>query len=383
MRIAQIAPLHEAVPPKLYGGTERVVSYLTEALVELGHDVTLFASGDSITAAQLEAVWPQALRLDPKIRDTLAPHMLMLEQVRQRADEFDILHGHLDYSPFSLFSRQSTPFLTTLHGRLDLPELQPVFNLFTQAQVVSISDSQRSPLPQANWLATIYHGLPEKRLMPRSDIQPGYLAFLGRISPEKRVDTAISIAAKCGLPIKIAAKIDRVDQAYYDEQIKPLMSQPHVEYIGEISEAEKAAFLSGAHALLFPIDWPEPFGLVMIEAMACGTPVIAFKRGSAPEVVDHGVSGFLVSDEMEAVAAVNRLHTVSRDTVRQQFEARFTAQRMAKDYIVAYERLLHQQRRTVLREVALAIASILISAAGSVAAVKYALGKSQIYARSS
>ncbi len=352
MRIAQIAPLHEAVPPKLYGGTERVVSYLTEALVELGHDVTLFASGDSITAAQLEAVWPQALRLDPKIRDTLAPHMLMLEQVRQRADEFDILHGHLDYSPFSLFSRQSTPFLTTLHGRLDLPELQPVFNLFTQAQVVSISDSQRSPLPQANWLATIYHGLPEKRLMPRSDIQPGYLAFLGRISPEKRVDTAISIAAKCGLPIKIAAKIDRVDQAYYDEQIKPLMSQPHVEYIGEISEAEKAAFLSGAHALLFPIDWPEPFGLVMIEAMACGTPVIAFKRGSAPEVVDHGVSGFLVSDEMEAVAAVNRLHTVSRDTVRQQFEARFTAQRMAKDYIVAYERLLHQQRRTVLREVA-------------------------------
>ncbi|KAF9390971.1 hypothetical protein CPC16_004683 [Podila verticillata] len=352
MRIAQIAPLYEAVPPKLYGGTERVVSYLTEALVELGHDVTLFASGDSVTTAQLEAVWPQALRLDPKIRDMFAPHMRMLEQVRQRADEFDILHFHLDYHSFSLFGRQSTPFLTTLHGRLDLPELQPVFNLFTQAQVVSISDSQRSPLPQANWLSTIYHGLPEKMLMPRPDIQPGYLAFLGRISPEKRVDTAISIAAKCGLPIKIAAKIDRADQAYYDEQIEPLLSQPHVEYIGEISEAEKAAFLSGAHALLFPIDWPEPFGLVMIEAMACGTPVIAFKRGSVPEVIDHGVTGFLVSDEMEAVAAVKRLHTVSRATVRQQFEARFTAQRMAEDYIVAYEHLLHQQRRTVLREVA-------------------------------
>ncbi|BBE08701.1 group 1 glycosyl transferase [Mycoavidus cysteinexigens] len=352
MRIAQIAPLHEAVPPKLYGGTERVVSYLTEALVELGQEVTLFASGDSITAAQLEAVWPQALRLDPKIRDALAPHMLMLEQVRERAQEFDILHFHLDYYPFSLFSRQNTPFLTTLHGRLDLPELQPVFNMFPQAQVVSISDSQRAPLPQANWLSTIYHGLPEKMLMPRPDIKPGYLAFLGRISPEKRVDTAISIAAKCGLPIKIAAKIDKADQAYYDEQIAPLMSQPHVEYIGEISEGEKAEFLSGAHALLFPIDWPEPFGLVMIEAMACGTPVIAFKRGSVPEVIEHGVTGFVVNNETEAVTALNRLHTLSRDTVRKQFEERFTSQRMAEGYLAAYERLLHQQRRTVLREVA-------------------------------
>ena len=352
MRIAQIAPLHEAVPPKLYGGTERVVSYLTEALVELGHDVTLFASGDSQTSAKLQAVWPRALRLDPTIRDTMAPHMLLLEDVRRRADDFDVLHFHIDYYPFPLFSRQDTPFLTTLHGRLDLPELQPVFKTFNKAPVISISDNQRGPLPQANWLATAHHGLPENLLTPQPGVKPGYLAFLGRISPEKRVDTAIRIAAKCGMPIKIAAKLDKADQAYYDEQIKPLMSQAHVEFIGEISEAEKPAFLSGAHALLFPIDWPEPFGLVMIEAMACGTPVIAFNRGSVPEVIDNGISGFVVEDELSAVAAVNRLHTLPREAVRKQFEARFTSKQMARRYVAVYENLLHQQRRTVLREVA-------------------------------
>ncbi|MCX4160674.1 MULTISPECIES: glycosyltransferase family 4 protein [Paraburkholderia] len=351
MRIAQIAPLHEAVPPKLYGGTERVVSYLTEALVEQGHDVTLFASGDSQTSAKLEAFWPQALRLDPTIRDTMAPHMLLLEEVRRRADEFDVLHFHIDYYPFSLFSRQPTPHLTTLHGRLDLPELQPIFNTFNDVPVVSISDNQRSPLQQAHWLSTVYHGLPENLLKPIPDVKPSYLAFLGRISPEKRLDTAIRIAEQAGMPIKVAAKLDKADRAYYEEIIKPLMSLPHVEYIGEISEAEKTEFLGNAHALLFPIDWPEPFGLVMIEAMACGTPVIAFKRGSVPEVIENGVSGFVVEDEISAVAAVKRLHTLPRETVRKAFEARFSSKVMAKNYVAAYEELLRRKRRTVLREV--------------------------------
>ena len=351
MRIAQIAPLHEAVPPKLYGGTERVVSYLTEALVALGHDVTLFASGDSRTSAKLDAVWPEALRLDPTIRDTVAPHMLLVEHVRQRAEEFDVLHFHIDYYPFALFSRQTVPYLTTMHGRLDLPELQPIFRAFNQTPVVSISDHQRQPLPQANWLSTVLHGLPENLLTPRRDIKPSYLAFLGRISPEKRVDRAIRIAAKAGIPIKIAAKLDNADREYYETQIKPLMAESHVEFVGEISEAEKPAFLSGAHALLFPIDWPEPFGLVMIESMACGTPVIAFNRGSVPEVIDNGVSGFIVEDEIGAVAAVNRLHTLSRDGVRRRFEERFTSERMAREYVATYEALVQRQQRPVLREV--------------------------------
>ncbi|MGI4812402.1 MAG: glycosyltransferase family 4 protein [Janthinobacterium lividum] len=351
MRIAQVAPLHEAVPPKLYGGTERVVSYLTEALVELGHEVTLFASGDSQTSARLEAVWPQALRLDPTIRDAMAPHMLLLETVRRQAADFDILHFHIDYFPFSLFTRQRTPFLTTLHGRLDLPELSPIFNVFPDAPVVSISQNQRNPLPQAQWLRTVHHGLPEGLLRPRTDIKPGYLAFLGRISPEKRVDRAIRIAQQCGMKIKIAAKLDKADRGYYEEHIKPLMALPHVEYVGEINEAEKSSFLSGAHALLFPIDWPEPFGLVMIEAMACGTPVIAFNRGSVPEVIENGVSGFVVEDELGAVAAVNRLGTLSRERVRRCFEERFTARVMAQAYVSAYEQLMRNQRPN-LREVA-------------------------------
>jgi glycosyltransferase involved in cell wall biosynthesis len=351
MRIAQIAPLHEAVPPKLYGGTERVVSYLTEALVEQGHDVTLFASGDSITSAKLEAFWPQALRLDPTIRDVMAPHMLLLEEVRRRAHEFDVLHFHIDYYPFSLFQRQEVPFVTTMHGRLDLPELQPIFNAFSDVPVVSISDNQRIPLQQACWQQTVYHGLPEDVLRPIPNVEPGYLAFLGRVSPEKGLDKAIRIAGQAGMKLKVAAKIDKADRAYYEEVIKPLMALPHVEYIGEIGEHEKREFLGNAHALVFPIDWPEPFGLVMIEAMACGTPVIAFKRGSVPEVIENGVSGFVVEDEISAVAAVKRLSTLPREKVRAAFEARFSSKVMAKNYVAVYEDLLRQKHRTVLREV--------------------------------
>ncbi|MPW18609.1 glycosyltransferase [Paraburkholderia sp. CNPSo 3157] len=352
MRIAQIAPLYEAVPPKLYGGTERVVSYLTEALVDLGHDVTLFASGDSVTSAKLEAAWPRALRLDPTIRDALAPHMLLLERVRKIAHEFDVLHFHLDYLPFPLFSTLDTPFVTTLHGRLDLPELQPVFDTFTDAPVVSISDSQRLPLQQANWLNTIYHGLPDQLLTPQSHKKPEYLAFLGRICPEKRVDTAIKIAAQSGLPLKIAAKVDKVDQEYFKTEIEPLLSQAHVEFIGEINEAQKPEFLSGAKALLFPIDWSEPFGLVMIESMACGTPVIAFNRGSVPEVIDHGVTGFICEDVQGAVAALQRIDELSRTEIRSQFERRFSSKIMAQNYVDSYTALLEATRRPMLRRVA-------------------------------
>jgi glycosyltransferase involved in cell wall biosynthesis len=338
MRIAQVAPLTEAVPPKLYGGTERVVHWLTEELVALGHDVTLFASGDSSTSAKLEAMWPRALRLDGSIRDPNALHMAMLERVRQRADEFDFLHFHLDYYPFSLFARQPTPWLTTLHGRLDLPEHQPTFDTFCDAPVVSISNAQRRPLPQARWIKTIYHGLPEKLLTPQP-VKPAYLAFLGRIAPEKRADRAIGIAEQCGIPLKIAAKVDGADRDYYEEKIRPMLDSPNVEYIGEIRDAEKSEFLSGAVALLVPIDWPEPFGLVMIEAMACGTPVIAYNRGSVSEVVDDGLTGFVVEDELSAIGAVHRLDQLSRAKVRAQFEKRFTARRMALDYLAAYRSL--------------------------------------------
>jgi len=338
MRIAQIAPLFEAVPPKLYGGTERVVSNLTEELVAMGHDVTLFASGDSVTAARLEAVWPQAIRLDPTVKDWIAAYMRMLELIYRRADEFDVLHFHIDYFPFSLFKRQRTPFVTTLHGRLDLPEFAQVYNLFPDVPLISISDNQRLPLPRIGWLRTVLHGIPEKLLTPRP-VKQDYLAFLGRISPEKGIDKAIRIAAAAGMKLKVAAKVDRADQDYYDREIRPLLGAGHVEFIGEINDAQKPDFLSGAHALLFPIDWPEPFGLVMIEAMACGTPVIAFNRGSVPEVMDDGVSGFVVEDEAGAIAALGRLGELNRARVRQQFERRFTARRMAEDYVEAYELL--------------------------------------------
>ncbi len=347
MRIAQIAPLHEAVPPKLYGGTERVVSYLTEALVAEGHDVTLFASGDSVTTAKLHPVWPRALRLDPSIRDSIAPHMLLMEEVCRQAADFDMLHFHMDYWSFSLFSRQKTPFVTTLHGRLDLPELQPVFNSFPQVPVVSISNAQRRPLPQANYAATVLHGLPEKLLTPR-DMTPSYLAFLGRIAPEKRPDRAIRIARAAGIPLRIAAKVDRADQVYFDDIIKPMLSGGGVEMIGEIGDAEKSDFLSGAVGLLMPIDWPEPFGLVMIEAIACGTPVVAFNRGSVPEIIEEGLTGFIVEDETSAISAVGRLGTLSRQAIRKRFEERFTARRMAEDYLRCF-RALGAAERPMLR----------------------------------
>jgi glycosyltransferase involved in cell wall biosynthesis len=342
MRIAQVAPLTEAVPPRLYGGTERVVHWLTEELVTLGHEVTLFASGDSQTSATLDATWPKALRLDGAVRDPNALHIVMLERVRQKCDDeqFDLLHFHLDYYPFSLFSRQPTPFLTTLHGRLDLPEHQPVFTTFSSVPVISISDAQRRPVPQANWVRTVHHGLPERLLTPQP-LRPEYLAVLGRIAPEKGVDRAIKIASRCGIPLKIAAKVDRADQDYYDEVIRPLIADNSlVEYIGEITDREKSDFLSGAIALLVPIDWPEPFGLVMIEAMACGTPVIAYNRGSVAEIVDHGLTGFVVDNEASAVAAVGRVSSLSRTAVRQQFETRFTSRRMALDYLAAYNGLM-------------------------------------------
>jgi glycosyltransferase involved in cell wall biosynthesis len=338
MRIAQVAPLTEAVPPKLYGGTERVISWLTEELVRQGHDVTLFASGDSITDAKLEAMWPRALRLDGAVRDPNALHMTMLEHVAGRAHEFDILHCHLDYYPFSLFSRLKTPFLTTLHGRLDLPELQPVFSTFPNAPLISISDAQRRPLPHAGWRRTIHHGLPEALLTPRA-VRPSYIGFLGRISPEKGLPRAIHIAEHCGIPLKIAAKVDRADQDYFEEEIKPLLDRPCVEYVGEIGDLDKAEFLSGAVTLMVPIEWPEPFGLVMIEAMACGTPVVAFNRGSVPEVVEDGLTGFIVEDETSAVNAVRHAAELSRAAVRARFEERFTARRMAEDYLEVYQSL--------------------------------------------
>ena len=343
MRIAQVAPLTEAVPPKLYGGTERVVHWITEELVALGHDVTLYASGDSCTSAKLEAFWPRALRLDGSIRDPNALHMAMLEHVRRQAEDFDFLHFHLDYYPFSLFSRQATPFVTTLHGRLDLPEHQPVFDTFSSIPVVSISNAQRRPLPQARWMRTVHHGLPEKLLVPKP-VKPSYFAFLGRIAPEKRVDRAIRIAERCGVPLKIAAKVDRADIDYYEQDIRPMLASPNVEYIGEIGDKDKSEFLSGAIALLVPIDWPEPFGLVMIEAMACGTPVIAFNRGSVPEIIEHGITGMIVQDEAEAVAAVGQVMRLPRDRVRQRFEERFTAEHMAQNYVSLYRRLVARAR---------------------------------------
>ncbi len=339
MRIAQIAPLTEAIPPKLYGGTERVVHWLTEELVALGHDVTLFASGDSVTTAKLEAMWPQSLRLSGSIRDPNALHMLMMEVVRRRADDFDILHFHLDYYPFSLFSRHSTPFITTLHGRLDLPEHQPVFTAFSSIPVISISNAQRRPVPQAGWVRTIYHGVPEDLLRPQPGT-PSYLAFLGRIAPEKGVDQAIRIAGRAGIPIKIAAKIDKADVEYFEENIRSLFALPHVEYIGEIADKDKSEFLSGAVGLLMPINWPEPFGLSMIEAMACGTPVVAYNRGSVPEVVEEGVTGFVVEDELSATDAVRRLPQLSRTVVRARFDERFTARIMAKEYLATYRSLM-------------------------------------------
>jgi glycosyltransferase involved in cell wall biosynthesis len=343
MKIAQVSSLMEAVPPKLYGGTERIVAYLTDALVDLGHDVTLFASGDSVTKAKLEPGWPHALRLDEGMRDYLAPHIILLETLARRAQEFDVIHLHIDYLGYPVLKRIGVPFLTTLHGRLDLPELARIYETFCDVPLVSISDSQREPLPNANYIGTIHHGLPQDLLIP-GDGSGGYLAFIGRISPEKAPDAAIRIAAAAGMKLKIAAKIDKVDRAYFEEHIEAAMAQPHVEYIGEIDETQKSGFLGKAAGLIFPIAWREPFGLAMIEAMACGTPVIAMNRGSVPEVIEDGVSGFIVENEAEAIAATQKLKTLDRARVRQAFEQRFTGKRMAEDYVGLYQRLAAAER---------------------------------------
>ncbi|HYZ32744.1 MAG TPA: glycosyltransferase family 4 protein, partial [Crenalkalicoccus sp.] len=319
MRIAQVAPLAEAVPPLRYGGTERVVSYLTEELVALGHEVTLFASGDSRTVARLIPVVPRALRLDPNARDTIAPHVQLVQSVLRRAAGFDVIHFHIDHYHLPAFNAARLPYLTTMHGRLDLPELPGLFRAFPEAPVVAISASQRAALSAANFIGTIHHGLPQDLLRPGAG-EDGYLAFLGRICPEKGLDRAIRIARRAGLPLRIAAKVERVDEAYFLKEIRPLLDGPGVEFVGEIGQDRMGGFLGSAAALLFPIDWPEPFGLVMVEAMACGTPVIGFARGSVPEVLEDGVSGFVVRDEAEAVAAVARLPALDRRAVRRAFE---------------------------------------------------------------
>ncbi|KQP61474.1 glycosyl transferase [Methylobacterium sp. Leaf399] len=340
MRIAQIAPLSEAVPPKFYGGTERVVSWITEELVRQGHDVTLFASGDSETSAKLAACTPEGLRL-LGYRDHTASHLAMLHQIRRRAHEFDVLHFHIDLLQYPMFEDLNHKCLTTMHGRLDVPDFMPVYRTFTGMPLVSISDNQREPMPKTvNWLSTIHHGLPPENCTFYPEAKGGYLAFLGRISPEKRPDRAIEMAIRSGTPLKIAAKVDKADQDYWDEVIEPMIHHPLVEFIGEINEEQKKDFLGNALALAFPIDWPEPFGLVMIEAMSSGTPVIAFRNGSVPEVIADGVSGVLCDTMDDAVAAVAKVKAMSRAGVRRHFEGNFTAERMVKKYVAAYEMLL-------------------------------------------
>ena len=347
MRIAQVAPLFESVPPKYYGGTERVVSYLTEELVRQGHEVTLFASGDSVTKAHLVAACRRSLRLDKHCVDQLAHQILMLEHVFQRATEFDIVHFHVDYLHFPLSRRQPITDVTTLHGRLDIPDLVPLYREFGDMPVISISNAQRAPLPWVDWQATVYHGLPTE--LYRFHAGPGnYLAFLGRISPEKRVDRAIKIAKQVQIPLKIAAKVDTADKEYFENVIKPLLRDPLVEFVGEIGDEEKNEFLGNAYALLLPIDWPEPFGLVMIEAMACGTPVIARRGGAVPEVMEEGHTGFIVKGFKDAVAAVRRVSELSRKRCREVFEQRFTAARMAHDYLEVYERLIKRRQYEAL-----------------------------------
>jgi glycosyltransferase involved in cell wall biosynthesis len=343
MKIAQVAPLMESVPPRLYGGTERIVSYLTEELVALGHDVTLFASGDSITSAELVPCCPRALRLDPTVRDTIPHLMLMIDKVRERAEKFDILHFHIDLFHFPLFRALAARTLTTLHGQQDLGDLKPFYSRFSEMPLISISDNQRKPLPHANFVTTIHHGLPPDLHRPSFE-QGSYVAFLGRISPEKRPDRAIRIARAAGIPLKIAAKIDKVDEDYFRNDILPLIDGPGVEFIGEINEREKTQFLGAAAALLFPVDWPEPFGLVMIEAMACGTPVLAFRCGSIPEIIEDGVTGKVVDSEEEAIAVLPEIMSYDRRAVRQRFEERFSARRMAKDYVSTYRKLLAIQK---------------------------------------
>jgi glycosyltransferase involved in cell wall biosynthesis len=339
MRIAQVSPLWESVPPKLYGGTERIVSYLTEELVRLGHDVTLFASGDSITSARLEPLCAQALRLNTGIFNRDAPMTMLMEQALGRPGDFDILHSHLDFMGFPLARRNKTPTVTTFHGRLDLPELQPVFREFAEMPMVSISDAQRGPVSWANWHATVYHGLP-RDLYTMHPNSGGYLAFLGRIAPEKRPDHAIEIAKRVGIPLRIAAKVDPMDQKYFHTEIEPLLSHPLIEYLGEITDAEKDEFLGQAMALVCPYDWPEPFGLVLIEALACGTPVLAYRRGSIPEIIEDNVTGFICESLDEMTAVIQHIPKIDRLQCRITFEQRFSAERMAQDYLRVYEQAI-------------------------------------------
>ncbi len=348
MRIAQIAPLYEAVPPKFYGGTERVVAYLCDALVELGHEVTLFSSADAKTCARLIPVRDQAIRLDhAMLKSDLAAHLTMLHEVRRRAWEFDLLHFHVDMIHFPLFEAIASRTVTTLHGRLDLKDLEGTYARWPAFPLISISNHQRAPLPHANWLATVPHGIPHRIYTPQPRIGD-YLAFIGRISPEKRPDIAIRLARRSGIRLRIAAKVDTVDVAYFEAAIKPLLPDPLVEFIGEIGDAEKGSFLGNARALVFPVDWPEPFGLVMIEALACGTPVIAWNRGSVPEVIDHGQTGFIVDSEDEALEAIRRVDSLDRRHIRAVFEQRFTAITMARNYVEAYTRLLTQHAQSRL-----------------------------------
>jgi glycosyltransferase involved in cell wall biosynthesis len=340
MRIAQVAPLYESVPPRLYGGTERVVSWLTEKLVALGHDVTLFASSDSVTTARLVPACKRALRLDPGCIDPLAHHMLMIEEIYSQADDFDLIHFHIDYLHFCRSRRERVSSVTTLHGRLDIPDLVPLYREFRELPLISISNNQRQPLPWVKWVGTVHHGLPADSL-PAVQAPGQYLAFLGRISPEKGIDRAIQIAIEAGMEIKIAAKIDRADREFFETRIKHLFKHPLVDFVGEIGNSEKAEFLGNAAALLFPIDWPEPFGLVMIEALACGTPVIAYPRGSVPEIIPDGVCGFLVRNIHEGVEAVKRIGEIDRRACRRHFELNFTDDRMARDYLSIYEAIVH------------------------------------------
>ena len=338
MRIAQVAPLFESVPPRLYGGTERVVSYLTEELVAMGHQVTLFASGDSKTAARLIPICPNSLRLS-RSSDQLPHHYLMLEEVVAHAKEFDIIHFHIDYVHFPLSRLAGLPHVTTLHGRLDLPDLVPLYQKFRDMPVASISYAQRKPLHWVNWVGNVYHGLPPSGLSVGSG-SGKYLAFIGRICPEKRIDRAIHIAEQAGMPLKIAAKVDPKDRDYYHRKIKPLLASSDIEFLGEIQEDEKSQFLGEAYAHLFPIDWPEPFGLSMIEAMACGTPTIAFRCGSVAEIITHGLTGFIVDHIAQTAAAIAKVSSLSRAACRQEFETRFSSSRMARDYVKLYESVL-------------------------------------------
>jgi glycosyltransferase involved in cell wall biosynthesis len=346
MRIAQVAPLTESVPPQTYGGTERVVSYLTEELVRLGHSVALYASGDSVTSAELRACTERALRLDPGIADPVRvyneTHERMMRRVLAEASDFDFIHFHIGWHEFPHFASSAVPCVSTMHGRLDVPTFQSKLREYPDFPLISISDEQRRPVPDVNWVSTIYHGQPDTLTVPGA-AERGYLAFLGRISPEKRPDLAIEIAQRAGWPLRIAAKVDPVDRVYFETKIRPLLSLPNVEFIGEVGESDKMRFLAGAHALLFPIDWPEPFGLVMIEAMAAGTPVIAFRRGSVPEVIEDGVTGFIVSTVDEAVRAVPKIERLNRQTLRSVFRERFSVMRMAADHVRTYEKLIARQ----------------------------------------